>query len=150
MTSLCANSNTTCCPPHPPPPATPPKIDYLIITGYYKSIRITSSKFEYYFFNVDLQKRCMYVHLINAVYPDLGVYIVLINAVLTQCYILKFHFSVLLTIKNSIKASQHNLNNEFHIRTKVLKIRFPVMNQIMKKRLKSLKSQMTLVQIKGF
>ena len=92
----------------------------------------------------------MYVHLINAVYPDLGVYIVLINAVLTQCYILKFHFSVLLTIKNSIKASQHNLNNEFHIRTKVLKIRFPVMNQIMKKRLKSLKSQMTLVQIKGF
>ena len=45
----------------------------------------TSSKLEYDFINADLQKCYVYVHLINAVFPDFGIYIVLINAVLKRC-----------------------------------------------------------------
>ena len=44
----------------------------------------TSSKLEYDFINVDLQKKYVHVHLINAVFPDLGSYIVSINVVLKR------------------------------------------------------------------
>ena len=44
----------------------------------------TSSKLEYDFINADLQKNYVHVHLINAVFPDLGIYIVLINAALKR------------------------------------------------------------------
>ena len=50
---------------------------------------------EYDFINADLPKSCVYVHLINMVFPDLWGYIVLINTVLPHCYILNFQISAL-------------------------------------------------------
>ena len=42
----------------------------------------TSAKLEYELINADLQKSCVYAHLINAVFPNIWVYIFLINEVL--------------------------------------------------------------------
>ena len=51
----------------------------------------------------------MYMFKINAVFSHLGVYIILITAVVTHCYILNVYFSVILTKRNSKKVIQHNL-----------------------------------------
>ena len=44
----------------------------------------TSVKLEYDFINADLQNSYVHVHLINAVFPDFGTYIVLVNVVLKR------------------------------------------------------------------
>ena len=66
-------------------------LNYLHITLLQdiKKALSTSSKLEYDFINADLQKGYVHVHLINVVFPDLGIYIVLINAVLKRGVIIR-------------------------------------------------------------
>ena len=56
---------------------------YRILKKHHES-NVLKIILEYDFINADLKKCYVHVHLTNAVFPDLGIYIVLINAVFEE------------------------------------------------------------------